>query len=192
MINLSVTLLFPYASPQPRFNHIYLIYGEMQVKDDTSYFSLSPNFIFWHIFAYKANWQQLNMVYKPLSEAVKLQKSRAQDNARMRRGIDEYKQQELKPKNLRLSYKTVANLHNVSKSTLQRLVTGGVSMSAFNTGKQRLTLAEERVVVDFCLESADRGFPLTHGNVYKCADNILLLAWVPSMTHLVWTGSTPS
>jgi hypothetical protein len=113
------------------------------------------------------------MVYKPLSEAVKLQKSRAQDNARMRRAIDEYKQQELKPKNLRLSYKTVANLHNVSKSTLQRLVTGGVSMSAFNAGKQRLTPAEERVVVDFCLESADRGFPLTHDNVYKCADNIL-------------------
>lgn len=50
---------------------------------------------------------------------------------------------------------TVAATHNVSKSTLQRLVNGGVSMSAFNAGKQRLTPAEERVVVDFCLESAD-------------------------------------
>jgi hypothetical protein len=105
---------------------------------------------------------------------VKLQKSHAQDNTQMQRAIDEYKQQELKPKNLWLSYKTVADIHNVSKSTLQHLVTGGVSMSAFNAGKQRLTLAKERVVVDFCLESADRGFfPLTHDNVYKCADNIL-------------------
>ena len=46
-------------------------------------------------------------------------------------------------------------------------------MSAFNAGKQRLTLAEEHVVVNFCLESADRGFPLIHDNVYKYADNIL-------------------
>jgi Tc5 transposase DNA-binding domain len=91
----------------------------------------------------------------------------------MCRAIDEYKEQELQPKNLRLSYQTVADTHNVSKSTLQRLVTGGVSMSTFNAGKQRLTPAEERVVADFCVESADRGFPLTHDNVYKSADNIL-------------------
>jgi hypothetical protein len=67
----------------------------------------------------------------------------------MWRVIDEYKQQELKSKKSRLSYQTVADLHKVSKSTLQRLVTGGVSMSAFNAGKQRLTLVEEHVVVDF-------------------------------------------
>lgn len=91
----------------------------------------------------------------------------------MRQAVDDYKQQEFKPKELRQSYVTVAATHNVSKSTLQRLVNGGVSMSAFNAGKQRLTPAEERVVVDFCLESADRGFPLTHENVYKAADNIL-------------------
>ena len=113
------------------------------------------------------------MVYKPLSEAVKQQKSHAQQNARMRRAIDEYKVQELKPKNLQLSYQKVADLHKVSKSTLQCLVTGGVSLSAFNAEKQRLTLVEEHVVVDFCLESADQGFPLTHDNVYKSADNIL-------------------
>ena len=66
-----------------------------------------------------------------------------------------------------MSYQAVTDIHKVSKSILQRLVTGGVSMSAFNAGKQRLTSAEERVVVDFCLESADRGFPLTHDNVYN-------------------------
>lgn len=46
-------------------------------------------------------------------------------------------------------------------------------MSAFNASKQRLTAPEERIVVDFCIESADRGFPLTVTNVYKSADNIL-------------------
>ncbi|KZP27730.1 hypothetical protein FIBSPDRAFT_671510, partial [Athelia psychrophila] len=50
---------------------------------------------------------------------------------------------------------------------------GGTAMSAFNAGKQRLMLEEERVVVDFCLESADQGFPLTHSNTYAAADGIL-------------------
>ena len=46
-------------------------------------------------------------------------------------------------------------------------------MSAFDAGKQRLTPAEESVFVDFALESADQGFPLTHANLYKAADDIL-------------------
>jgi hypothetical protein len=46
-------------------------------------------------------------------------------------------------------------------------------MSAFNAGKQRLAPAEEHVLVDFALESADQGFPLTHANLYKVADDIL-------------------
>lgn len=115
----------------------------------------------------------IDMVSKPLSEAVKLQKTRSQYNARMRLAIDDYKQQALKQKSLRQSYQTVANNHGVSKSSLQRLVAGGIPMSAFNAAKQLLTPSEERVIVDFCLESADRGFPLSHKNVYQSADNIL-------------------
>jgi hypothetical protein len=114
------------------------------------------------------------MVYHALSEQVKQQKATARHNFRMRIAIDEYRAQELKPDvSDRLSYRAVADKHDVSKSTLQRLVNGGISMSAFNTSKQRLTPAEERIIINFCLESADRGFPLTVTNVYKCADNIL-------------------
>jgi hypothetical protein len=114
------------------------------------------------------------MVYRALSEQVKQQKATARHNSRMRAAIDEYREQELNPNAAdRLSYRAVADKHDVSKSTLQRLVNGGISMSAFNASKQRLIPAEERIIVDFCLESADRGFPLTVTNVYKCADNIL-------------------
>src|ERR1700692_209863 len=113
------------------------------------------------------------MVYKALSEQVKRQKATTRKNAQMRQAIDVYRQQEFKPKDERKSYRQVADEFDVSKSTLQRLVMGGVSMSAFNAGKQRLTPAEERVLVDFALESADRGFPLTHANLYKAADDIL-------------------
>ena len=113
------------------------------------------------------------MVYKALSDQVKQQKNTARTNAQMCKAIDVYQQQEFKPKDQRKSYQEVADDFDVSKSTLQRLVMGGVSMSAFNAGKQRLTPAEERVLVDFALESADQGFPLTHTNLYKAADDIL-------------------
>ena len=55
----------------------------------------------------------------------------------MRTAIDEYWAQELKPDiGARLSYQAVADKHEVSKSTLQHLVNGGISMSAFNASKQ--------------------------------------------------------
>ena len=48
----------------------------------------------------------------------------------MRAAIDEYREQELKPDvSDRLSYRAVADKHDVSKSTLQCLVNGGISIS---------------------------------------------------------------
>jgi transcriptional regulator GlxA family with amidase domain len=77
------------------------------------------------------------MVYHALSEQVKQQKATARHNSRMRAAIDEYQEQELNPNTAdRLSYQAVADKHDVSKSTLQRLVNGGISMSAFNASKQ--------------------------------------------------------
>ena len=79
------------------------------------------------------------MVYRALSKQVKQQKATAQHNSRMRAAIDKYREQELNPNAAdRLSYREVADKHDVSKSTLQRLVNGGISMSAFNASKQRL------------------------------------------------------
>ena len=73
------------------------------------------------------------MVYHSLSEQVKQQKSTALHNIRMRTAINEYQAQELKPDvGAPLSYRAVADKHDVSKSTLQRLVNGGISMSAFS------------------------------------------------------------
>ncbi|KAJ6577266.1 hypothetical protein B0H19DRAFT_890226, partial [Mycena capillaripes] len=50
---------------------------------------------------------------------------------------------------------------------------GGRSISAFNASKQNLTHAEEHVLVDFILESADRGLPLSHKNIQAHADAII-------------------
>lgn len=92
----------------------------------------------------------------------------------MRHAIDAWEHEQVKPaETKKKSYRIISDEYSVSKSTLQRLCNGGVSMSAFNAAKRRLTPEEERVVVDFSLDSADRGFPLTHDNVYSAADQIL-------------------
>ena len=46
-------------------------------------------------------------------------------------------------------------------------------MSACNAGKQKLAPAEETIVVNFVMESANQGFPLTHRNV-KAQANVIL------------------
>ena len=65
------------------------------------------------------------MVYKALSEQVKRHKATARENAQMHQAIDVYWQQEFKPKDERKSYCQVADEFDVSKSTLQHLVTAG-------------------------------------------------------------------
>jgi hypothetical protein len=55
----------------------------------------------------------------------------------MRAATDEYWEQELNPNAAdQLSYQVVADKHDVLKSTLQCLVNGGISMSAFNASNQ--------------------------------------------------------
>ena len=135
----------------------------------------------------------LTMVYKALSEQVKWQKATTHENVQMCQAIDIYQQQEFKPKNGCKSYCQVADEFYVSKSTLQHLVMGGwVSMSAFNGGKQRLTPAEECVLVDFSLESADQGF---HSHMPTFTRQLMTsshLAWGMSMFHLDIIGLTIS
>ena len=46
-------------------------------------------------------------------------------------------------------------------------------MSAFNASKRKLTYAEERVLVEFILESSDRGTPLGHKSIEEHANAIL-------------------
>ncbi|KAG2107769.1 hypothetical protein BD769DRAFT_1328884, partial [Suillus cothurnatus] len=47
------------------------------------------------------------------------------------------------------------------------------SITDFNATKQKLTAAEERVIVDFAIQSADRGIPLMHNIIENAANEIL-------------------
>ncbi|KAF8588819.1 hypothetical protein K439DRAFT_1313379, partial [Ramaria rubella] len=58
-------------------------------------------------------------------------------------------------------------------STLGQLSRGGLSISDFNTMKQRLSPKEERVIVDYVVGEADHGFPPTLKAIEKKANAIM-------------------
>lgn len=63
----------------------------------------------------------------------------------------------------RKGLRPIAQQYGVSFKTLSRHYRNEQSnMSSFNATKQKLTTAEEQVIVDFAAQSADRGIPLTH------------------------------
>ena len=62
----------------------------------------------------------------------------------MQHAIDEYLREQAKPDGVQKhGYRPIADKYGVSRSTLQALVNGGTSMSAFNVTKRKLTHAEE-------------------------------------------------
>ena len=58
------------------------------------------------------------------------------------------------------------------KSTIQRRAQGHRSIREFNAGKRWLTDAEEETVVDFAIDMALRGFPLSHRRLKEHVDAI--------------------
>jgi len=51
-------------------------------------------------------------------------------------------------------------------------------MDEANAAKQKLSLAEECVLVNFILNSADCGFPMTHCSIESYANAILQVDWI--------------
>ncbi|THU92505.1 hypothetical protein K435DRAFT_598103, partial [Dendrothele bispora CBS 962.96] len=61
---------------------------------------------------------------------------------------------------------------NLSSSTLERLVKGGIPKSFSNASRGWLLESEVEIVINYALELASRGFPLTHRRLKECVDNI--------------------
>ena len=79
----------------------------------------------------------------------------------------------LGPGGKKCGYQTIADKWNVDKSVLHRLVQGGTSLSTFNVSKRKLTYAEEHILIDFILESADQGFLLNLTSIEQYANGVL-------------------
>lgn len=112
------------------------------------------------------------MVYKAQSERVKRHKAAEEKAEKMSRAIAECRQRIAAGK--KAKFGDVARAHGVSSSTLERRVNGkGRSIQEFNATKQLLTPTEEQTLVDFILQSAEQGFPLTNSDIEKFADAVL-------------------
>jgi hypothetical protein len=125
-------------------------------------------------------WTQSEMVGRTLSNRVKAQVQRKLQDARMKEAINAYLHEKTKPDgSKKRGARPIADAHGVCYKTLLRLTKGSQSMSAFNASKRKLTYAEERVLIDFILESADRAVPLTSKNIETHANAILAFRDTP-------------
>jgi hypothetical protein len=114
------------------------------------------------------------MVGRALSERVKKGKRRRADNAHMQEAVDAFLRNQELPDGKHESDRALARRFDVSNNTLCRHANGGVSMSAFNTSKQKVTPPEERVLVDHICVSSDRGFPMSHKSIVAHANSIII------------------
>lgn len=107
------------------------------------------------------------------SNTLKARKARHANDHRMLRAVEVYNAEQLKPKGQRRSLRSVAYEFNVNYRTLGRHAEGSISLSAFNALKQKLTVAEENILVEFALGASDQGFPLTHETLANHANALL-------------------
>ena len=111
-----------------------------------------------------------------LSDKVKKINQRRAKNHVMQQAVEDYLQEQQKPEDQRKGARIIAREHGIpgSYSTILNHAGGrNIPMSAFNASKQKLSPVEERVLVDFILGSAGRGFPMTMKQIDESANGIL-------------------
>ncbi|GJE97395.1 DDE-domain-containing protein [Phanerochaete sordida] len=114
------------------------------------------------------------MTGKALSARAKAAKQRRVKNAKLATAHEVWENEQAKPEGMKKkSVRTIAKECDVSYSTLNRLVKGGRSLSAFNAKKRLLTAEEERTIVEYILESSDRALPPSLAEVELVANAIL-------------------
>jgi hypothetical protein len=113
------------------------------------------------------------MVYHAKSNAAKKQEKCRVAGKCMVDALAAYTAEQAKPEQERKGLRPIAQQYGVSFKTLSRHYHNKQSMYSFNATKQKLTIAEEQVIVDFAAQSADRGIPLTHKAVENAANEIL-------------------
>jgi hypothetical protein len=124
------------------------------------------------------------MVGRAKSDVDKANAAKRIYNTLMAQAIDAYKSEQKKPIKSRRGLHTICTeisaLHfsetgkviKLSHMTLKRLVDGGLSREKANEHRSWLLPAEVDVVIDFIIEMAQRGFPLSHRRLKEHVDTI--------------------
>ncbi|KAF8175511.1 hypothetical protein K438DRAFT_1771121 [Mycena galopus ATCC 62051] len=125
------------------------------------------------------------MVSHAKSERVKAHTASRKKEQNIIEAILEYEREQAKPPHLGKpkSINEVAKKYKILYATLNRCVHGGKSIRESNTEKQKLTPAKEWSLVQFILESAERGFPLGHRQIEQFANANLGLKRMNEALH---------
>ena len=112
------------------------------------------------------------MTGSTLSQAAKRQKQRRLINKKLNDAIEEYQAQ--KDLHRKASYQKITEQFGVNCITLANHEQGKHRpLSAFNTSKQRLTPAEENILVEVIILASHQGIPYTHSNICEEGNTIL-------------------
>jgi hypothetical protein len=122
---------------------------------------------------------------RALSDARKLQRERQTKDGLLIRAVALYRHEQeteanRKPLSLRKVCKQIEDEHwsetkmkvKLDPCTLRRLVNGGTLKSIRNSEKSWLLESEATMVIDYAIEVASRGFPLSHRRLKEHVDNI--------------------
>lgn len=113
------------------------------------------------------------MAKKALSERIKCQKQSKLKEKRILEAVEAYRAEQAKPgtrkgvcaivkeHGIEKCYKTITNRYNNMWSTTEA-----------HEDQQKLTAAEEAILVDFLVQSADHGFPQSQRNIAQYANLI--------------------
>lgn len=115
------------------------------------------------------------MGYRAQSLTLKKRLEEAQRALIMEQAVRAYRNEQDKPPELRIGLRSIANQYpGISYSTLRRRAMGKQSIKEFNsTTKQKLTAAEEEVMVQLIETSSDWSNPLTYDAIAKYANAII-------------------
>jgi hypothetical protein len=115
------------------------------------------------------------MAKHALSEHVKSLKQHRAQESKLKLAILEYKTDKARPKENRQGGRAIAEKYGVNRTTLiyHADQEDAPTISEFNSQKQKLTVAEERVLVDFIKGSADHSFPLSHLAIQSYANAVI-------------------
>ncbi|GJF00022.1 DDE-domain-containing protein [Phanerochaete sordida] len=102
-------------------------------------------------------------------------KQRRHNEERLKSAVAAYQQDQLKPANIKKrSLRQLAGQFKVNHVTLSRAVKpGNRTIQEFNALKRLLTPVQERVLVDFILESADRAMAVSPDEVRKMVQELV-------------------
>ena len=99
---------------------------------------------------------------RALSDRQKKMKIHKAVKERLAKAVEVYRMELLKEPQVWRGLRIIAKLHGVDHNTLSHAVNNKRNIDEVNATKQKPTVAEEHILVDFILKSADHGFPLTH------------------------------